>query len=434
MKKCLIAAAAMLGFSLAAAPEIAINFDSAKIYEPGDKLMLHIEARDGQASLPGPALIQQYTDSVGSPYFTERREELPAFIPFTCDRPGFVRFEMSIPDPAAPADEAKRIHKSVGAAFAPENIEPSTPRPDDFDAFWQRQLDRLAKVPMKELERVEVPVTEPEYAGKLVCYDVKVACVDEVPVSGYLIMPKGAAPKSLPAVITYQGAGVCSARKPFKIAIHGAMVLEINAHGIANGQPQEFYTKLDKSELANYYLRGNGDRDKCYFLGMFLRVKRSLEYMKSLPEWDGKNLMAGGGSQGGLQTVVAAALDKDVTFAAPQAPWLCDVSAPLERRLFSVWPGFVKLDADGNAADPAVVEAMRYFDAVNFAPRVTCDAFVTVGLTDYTCPPTGVMMMYNQLASKNKSWKMFPDENHAGPKLYQAGTDAIIARLDGLKK
>ncbi|MEA4862807.1 MAG: acetylxylan esterase [Victivallaceae bacterium] len=434
MKKHFIAALAALGFSLAAAPEITVNFDSAKIYEPGDKLMLHIEARDGGNSLPGPAIIQQYTDSVDTPYFTERKEELPVFIPFTCDRPGFVRFEMSIPDPAAPADNAKRINKSVGAAFAPEEIEPSAPRPDDFDAFWQRQLDRLAAVPLKELERVEIPVTEPEYAGKLVCYDVKVECVDGVPVSGYLIMPKGAAPKSLPAVVTYQGAGVYSARKPFNIAIHGAMVLEINAHGIANGKPQEFYDKLGNGELAGYYLRGTNDREKCYFLDMFLRVKRSLDYMKSLPEWNGRNLIAGGGSQGGLQTVVAAALDSAVTFAAPQAPWLCDVSAPIERRLFSVWPGFVKLNDDGSAVDPAVVETMRYFDAVNFAPRVTCDTFVTVGLTDYTCPPTGVMMMYNQLASKNKSWKMFPNENHAGPKLYQAGTDAIIARIDGLKK
>lgn len=434
MKNHFIAAALAFGFTLAAAPQLNVKFDNAKIYQPGDKLVLHVEADDGGDSLPGPAIIQQYSDSIGTGYFSERSCDLPAFIAFTCDRPGFIRFEMSMPDPSAPNDTSKRITKSVGAAFDPERIEPSAPRPDDFDDFWQKQLARLAAVPVKELERVEVPVTEPEYAGKLVCYDVKVQCVDGVPVSGYLIMPKGAEAKSLPAVVTYQGAGVYSARKPFNIAARGAMVLEINAHGIANGMPQEFYDNLGKGELAGYYLRGNNDPEKCYFLDMFLRVKRSLDYMKSLPEWDGRNLMAGGGSQGGLQAVVAAALDGDVTFTAPQAPWLCDVSAPLEHRLFSVWPGFIKTADDGSADDPAVVEAMSYFDAVNFAPRVTCDAFVTVGLIDYTCPPTGVMMMYNQLASRNKEWKMFPNENHSGPKLYQAGTDAIIARIDGLKK
>ena len=39
-----------------------------------------------------------------------------------------------------------------------------------------------------------------------------------------------------------------------------------------------------------------------------LRVMRSLQFVKSLPQWDGKNLQANGGSQGGLQTVWAAAL------------------------------------------------------------------------------------------------------------------------------
>jgi cephalosporin-C deacetylase-like acetyl esterase len=33
------------------------------------------------------------------------------------------------------------------AIVAPEQIKPSSPRPDDFDIFWQSKIEELAKVP-----------------------------------------------------------------------------------------------------------------------------------------------------------------------------------------------------------------------------------------------------------------------------------------------
>lgn len=45
----------------------------------------------------------------------------------------------------------------------------------------------------------------------------------------------------------------------------------------------------------------NEDPETTYFNGMMLRLIRSLEYAKSLPEWDGKNLTVQGHSQGGMQ-------------------------------------------------------------------------------------------------------------------------------------
>jgi cephalosporin-C deacetylase-like acetyl esterase len=45
-----------------------------------------------------------------------------------------------------------------------------------------------------------------------------------------------------------------------------------------------------------------------------------------------------------------------------------------------------------------VLEAVRYFDNVNFAARTHAkEAVVTVGFIDTTCPPTGVYAAYNAL-------------------------------------
>ncbi|MDD4817352.1 MAG: acetylxylan esterase [Victivallaceae bacterium] len=389
----------------------------------GDDLTVNVT--DGGTPAKAVVRVSEYNESAAAPIVRVTERETPFKLTPAVDRPGFVLWIMETPD----GKENKTIDKRFGFANRPDKIVRSSERPADFDAFWDAQLKRLAAVPVKVLEMKEVPVEDKNYAEKMVCYDVKIACVDNVPVSGFLVMPRHAAPKSLPAVVTYQGAGVYSAGKMFRIAEAGAMVLDINAHGIENGRPGEFYANLEKNELSGYFLRGINDRNKCYFLNMFLRVRRSLDFMKTLPEWDGRNLFVGGGSQGGLQSVVAAALDPDVTFAAPQAPWLCNIAAVLEKRNYPSWPGFIKAGNNGAAADPAVADAMRYFDAVNFAGRVKCEVFVTCGLLDSTCPPSGIFMMYNELAGKNRSWKIFDGETHAGPGLYHAGTEALIAKI-----
>ncbi|MBR3314895.1 MAG: hypothetical protein IKG18_12235, partial [Atopobiaceae bacterium] len=40
----------------------------------------------------------------------------------------------------------------------------------------------------------------------------------------------------------------------------------------------------------------NADPETCYFSGYTYRIMRALEWLKTLPEWDGKNLTVRGGS------------------------------------------------------------------------------------------------------------------------------------------
>eukprot|EP01052_Picozoa_sp_SAG31_P007667 SAG31_NODE_369_length_16731_cov_36.453283_4_plen_153_part_00 len=88
-------------------------------------------------------------------------------------------------------------------------------------------------------------------------------------------------------------------------------------HGIANGQPAEYYETLASGELANYQLRNRGDREGCYFLGMMLRLLRGIDVLTAQPQWDGRTVAVFGVSQGGFQAIAAAGLDPTrVTFFA----------------------------------------------------------------------------------------------------------------------
>lgn len=430
MKKLLFLPAFLAAFSLLAAPVVEIDFDDAKDYAVNDTLTFKIRVTDEGAPVScGKLGVVEYSESTGMPF--EFKSELAlsetgeAEYVTRLDRPGFVRIEVSLKDPE---DADKVLARAVcGAQAEAAKVVRNSERPADFDEFWDGQLARLAEVPVEVISKVEVPISDPE----LICYDVQVKCVDGVPVSGYLTMPRNAEPGTLPAVVTYHGAGVYSAFQMVRYAKAGAIAFDINAHGVKNGQPQEYYNNLDRGELAGYYVRGKNDREKCYFLDMFLRVRRSLDYVKTLPEWDGKNLFAGGGSQGGAQAIVAAALDSDVNFTAPQAPWLCNFEGRLDGRNYPGWPDLYTPDENNRPNDPATADAMRYFDMVNLAGRIgdNCEVYMTLGLIDPTCLPSGIMAAYNAMPTKNKSYAIFPKDNHGGPHLYEAGGNRLVEKI-----
>ena len=279
--------------------------------------------------------------------------------------------------------------------------------PEDFDAFWDQVKKELAAVPMKELERVPVP------DKRVKMYDVKVACAGGMPVSGYLCIPLNAKPKSCPAFVSFHGAGVRSSYQPVGRALQGVIALDVNAHGIINGQPAKFYDGLRQKELDRYSHRNKNDRDKFYFKGMYMRLMRALEYIKSQPEWDGKHLIVSGSSQGGAQVLAACALDHDITFARAGVPAMCDHSGCLGNRC-SGWPRlYTKKDYE---ADPAVAKCASYYDGVYFARRIKCPIWINTGFIDNTCAPSTVFAAFNSIPTGvDKHIQTFPDTGHSTP-------------------
>ncbi len=352
----------------------------------------------------------------------------PATIPVKLDGPGFVLCEVSF---RPKGDGKTEVRGAAGVGADPLALRAATPEPADFDAFWMAQKAELAKVPLKELERVEVPIADAAKSALVVQYDVKVDCAGGAPVSGYLTMPRNAKPKSLPIILSYHGAGVSSSRPQVDRAGKGFLCMDVNAHGIVNGKPQEFYDTLRAGGLREYYMWGNKSRDTAYFRGMFLRVLRSLEYMKSLPEWDGKNVIVSGGSQGGAQALVAAGLDPQVTYCSAAAPWLCNFNGVTEGSVPPSWPGFIKMNGQ-QVATPDEAKALAYFDPALMAKRIKAECGVSVGYQDRACPPASVYVAYNNIPGKKQIYDC-PLDTHKGPSIYQKCNEALSKYLEQLK-
>ena len=340
----------------------------------------------------------------------------------TLDEPGFLLCSVTFQTPAGTTLKAL-----AGAGVDPLQIKPSLPVPGDFDAFWSAQKEKLARVPVNaRLTPVKSPQTEIE------CFDLQADCVG-APVSGYFARPKAAKPKTLPAILTVQGAGVRSSNLAGTAgwAKDGFLALDINAHGIPNGKPDHFYEDLANGDLKDYRTRGNESRNTVYFLGMFLRVLRAIDFLTAQPEWDGRTLVVHGSSQGGAQAFAAAGLDSRVTFFAAGVPAMCDHTGAAAGRI-SGWPKLVPNGPDGRP-EAKVLEAARYYDAVNFASRATAAGIVTVGFIDTTCPPTTVYAAYNALKGKKEIFNDPPSTHRVSPGAANAMRQAILKHVEAMK-
>ena len=338
------------------------------------------------------------------------------------------------PAKGQPASAARPLSGTVGAMVEPEKLLPPMKEPADFDAFWNGVKKELAAVPMKELERVQLPEEK-----RVKLYDVKISCAGDKPVSGYLCIPLNAKPKSCPAFVNFHGAGVRSSGKPIAMGMRGVIALDINAHGIENGKPgsfyedlrkKYFYAKLDEFRPGRYAHWYKHDRDRYYFKGMYMRLLRALEYIKSQPEWDGKHLIVSGGSQGGAQVLAACGLDHDITFARAGVPAMCDHSGCLGDRR-SGWPALYS--REDNRKNPAYAKCASYYDGAYFARRITCPIWINTGFADTTCPPSSVFAAYNSIpANVEKHIQTCPTGGHGTP--HSDGHKALSAYVDSILK
>jgi cephalosporin-C deacetylase-like acetyl esterase len=368
---------------------------AAAVYQSGEKITFTLRVLDGETPVGGMTLKWTRTGDDGK---TETGEGVAGpdglAVATASGRPGFVRLQAHAFGPDGKnlqgfvggwgGNKNGNIFFDGGACVEPEKLRAGA-EPPDFDAFWDAVRAKEAAEPLA-VER------NPVEGGKPGVFAVTLACPGPKPVTGYLSVPPGAAPKSLPAIVSFHGYGINKHTPPGWVN-PSVIEFNINAHGMELGRGDDYYEQL-KKDLDGYAFKNgeNADREKAYFYGMALRVLRALHYVKTLPEWNGKELQSNGGSQGGLQGLWGAGLDKDVTSSAIWSPWCCDLGGIQQGRLRGWRPDYTP--------------ALDYYDPVFHAKRIAAKVHLVANLGDYTCPPSGVWVVYNAVPGAAKSMEV----------------------------
>ncbi len=345
----------------------------------GRAAMLYVEV-DYRAGIP-PALSAAEYSEVNSDLQALLEKSDPALHGLLAKYPGY---QLLHPEFSFRAFEENRV-ATLGAAVAPTLLKPCIAAPADFDSFWAAQLARLHRV---AIDPVLTPMPTSQPGVKL--FRVRLDSVGSH-VQGYLAIPDRRG--RFPALIIYQWAGVYALDPQWATdrAAEGWLTFDVDSHDL----PPEWKTGVP----VDYQTIGDHSRDTSYFLDMYLRDTRALQYIRSSPRWDGRTVVMTGTSMGGQQSLVTAGLNPGkVTAVLVNEPAGADSNGDLHGRRAG-YPNW-------SSGAPQVMRTALYFDTVNFTPRITAPTLIAMGFIDTTAPPVGIWTELNEIPAPKEAVPM----------------------------
>lgn len=377
-------------------------------YKLGQQAQLRLVAREGGVPLNGVTVRYKVgpemflPEAADSTVFTDGEAIIAMG---TMQEPGFLacQYEFKTAD-------GKSCKDLVKVAYEPEKIASFSAMPKDFEKFWQKALKEARKVSL-EPEYFDVPdATSDKLETKLVRLHVG----KDKWLYGMLTIPRSKTEgKKYPVVLCPPGAGSTKVFPTDYFGNEGMIYMKIEIHDNDPRIPDEEYNAMRAKKCDGYMRRGMESKDTYYYKDVYAGCARAVDFLCSLPEWDGENVIVTGGSQGGALTIITAALNEKVTMCAPFYPALCDLTGFLHQRAGG-WPkffsGFYK-DGLIDIPQEKAVETLQYYDVVNFARVLKVPTFMSWGYNDDTCSPTSVWAAWNAISAP-KERDITPSSGH----------------------
>ena len=308
--------------------------------------------------------------------------------------PGFLRCNVSVDV------DGKTYSSYATAGFDPDKIEPTTTLPADFQEFWEKGKQDLAKIPMKP-----VMTLMPERCTDKV--DVYHVSINNTKGKMYGILCKPKAEGKYPAILHVPGAGIRPYYGDIAGAEKGFITFMIGIHGIPVNLDPGVYTDLATGALEGYQVTNVDDKEFYYYKRVYLGCVRSVDFIESLECFDGKTIGVTGGSQGGALSIITAGLDNRIDYLAAFYPALSDLTGYLNDRAGG-WPHMFRNTFTNK---PEKIETSKYYDVVNFARFVKVPGWYSWGYNDNVCPPTSMHAAYNVIPGK-KELHIFQETQH----------------------
>lgn len=289
--------------------------------------------------------------------------------------------------------DGKEYSGFATAGFEPLKIEPTTKQPRDFIEFWEKAKAENTKIPL-DAKMTLIPERCTETVN---VYHVNLQNFRQgARLYGILCMPKKEG--KYPAILRVPGAGARPYGGDTTQAQKGIITFEIGIHGVPVTMEPNLYNEMMRGAIFDYWFYNLDDRDRYFYKRVYLGCVRAVDFLFSLPQFDGEKLAVTGGSQGGALSIITAGLDPRIKWLAPIYPALCDLTGYLHGRAGG-WPHmFDKSNYAFNAKEDKI-ETSKYYDVVNFARQIKIPGLYSWGFNDTVCPPTSMYSAYNVITA-----------------------------------
>jgi len=338
------------------------------------------------------------------------KADISKSVAFSQPQPGFYRVVCTLDD---------SVKKSMVFGYDPERIVTPLTREPDFEEFWRRRKQELARVdPEFKVNRYDTSASEVDV------YLVEMRSHGGARIRGWYTVPRKPGPH--PAILSVPG--YTSAMRPY-VNRTNVSTLALNPRGHGNSKDD-----VDPKGGEYMFLGFDPEHPENYiYAGAYMDCIRAVDFLASRPEIDGSRIGVEGGSQGGGLSFATAALDPRIAFCAADIPWLGDWVGYLQAERWG-WDNYPKLfEAFPDLTYGGINRFLSYFDTMNMAGWITCPVLMSVGLQDNVCPPRTSFATYNAVRSL-KEYRVYPHVGHGVPREHEKLKDRWMARLLGVEE
>lgn len=269
-------------------------------YKPGEDIKFTLSLMGVTNAIPAGKYFYQWKRKGSDGAEEEGKVELtktPFDYTTKLENAGFVRFSAQIV-----TEDGKPFMKQVGGKPEPLVFEGGAgvaieelpvraeTKPRDFDAWLKELRRKVSSVPFKNIDRT--PVETPELKG-LQVFSVSIPCLGEHPLTGFLALPDAAA-------------------KGEKMACR--VVFTGHGHDEAQPLPRPWDVSSDYVSLVmGYDSSSEAQAGETYYPDLCARMIRAFQYLKTIPEWNGRTLCGYGAGANSQLAVISGGLGEGVT-------------------------------------------------------------------------------------------------------------------------
>ena len=287
-----------------------------------------------------------------------------------------------------------------------------TPRPADFDRYWDRALREMRSTnPRLEMRPGKFQAACAE------CFDLFFTGVGGSRIHAKYMRPKNSR-KPHPAVLMFHGyagsAGDWNDKLNYVSLGHSIAMLDCRGQaGLSEDRGG-----IKGTTLNGHIIRGLDDSpDALLFRRIFLDTAQLAGIVMSLPEVDPKRVGVTGGSQGGGLSLACAALEPRIKKAVSFYPFLCDYKRVWEMDLaqnaYAELKTFFRMFDPRHERETEIFPRLGYIDVQHLAGRIRAETLMITNLMDTVCPPSTQFAAYNKIKARKKMI-INPDFGHEG--------------------
>lgn len=387
----------------------AANNEHARVQKPEGDVTAEVTIKSGDGIFSGAAsfnfavrngLDTDQTGTVSYEVTTEKGEKVTASgIKVNIVKGSSADYDFNIPNLKTGfykisvminvSDYDDTIRRAFG--IRPKEIRSAHNKPADFDQFWQKTKDELAKV--KPNFRI-IPMPKMNTDNRDV-FQIEMQSLDNYTIRGWLTIPK-TKNKNRKFSVLLGLPGYQVDLSPIVGQDDDLAIITLNTRGQGTSRGP---INTRRNEFIFYHI---DDKEKYVMRGVIMDCIRCVDFIYAQPNMRHDNILASGGSMGGYLALALAGLDKRVNLCSAQNPILCDI-----RNLVGEvdWP--INSIKKYVATQPGltmdkVLNNLDYYDGKNFAGNISCPVLMGIGLLDPFAPPNNEYAAYNNITAKKR--------------------------------